>query len=250
MQGAGGLGCSLERHVCPFDALLLCDLLHRDVQGSAGARCPIIDLARVGTRVVDQLPECFPRRVTTDYDAKRVAADADDVGEIGRRIEAGLAHEGKTKDRYRYLHQRIAIGRGILRNLLRTQHTSGTGTVFTNNLLREIFLGGGGQRAHPDIGGSAGRPWHNQSHGAVGIALREYRCRDERENGDQYHSDARWHGSHPSSESGPIKTDGIVMKGLALVKFPLQYFCSRATLTTALMRLSSSSADIVNAGAR
>src|SRR5262245_62667386 len=106
MQGAGGLGCSLERHVCPFDALLLCDLLHRDVQGSAGARCSIVDLAGVGTRVVDQLPECFPRRVTTDYDAKRVAADADDVSEIGRRIEAGLAHEGKTKDRYRYLHQR------------------------------------------------------------------------------------------------------------------------------------------------
>src|SRR5215510_16364342 len=109
------------------------------MQGGAGSWRSIVDLAGIGTRVVDQLPECFTRRVTTHYDAKRVAADADDVGEIGRRIEAGLAHEGKTKDRYRYLHQRIAIGRGILRNLLRTQHASRTGTVFNDNLLPEIF---------------------------------------------------------------------------------------------------------------
>src|SRR5207344_1569984 len=102
-QSAGRFRRALERHVCPFETLLLCDLLHRDVQACASARRSIVDLAGIGACVVDQLLECFPGRVIADHDAERVTADTNDVRKVGGRIEAGLAHERKAEDRYRYL---------------------------------------------------------------------------------------------------------------------------------------------------
>src|SRR6516164_6574666 len=92
------LGVALERDVGPFDALPFRNLLHRDVEAGAGARCAIVDLAGVGLGVGEELLERLPRRISSHHDTERVTANTDDVGEIRARIESRLGHEGKAED--------------------------------------------------------------------------------------------------------------------------------------------------------
>jgi hypothetical protein len=73
--------------VRPLDALLLGDLLHRDVQARARARRAVIDLAGIGPGVVDEFAKRLPRRVGLHHDPEGVAGDVDDVGKILGRIE-------------------------------------------------------------------------------------------------------------------------------------------------------------------
>ncbi len=182
----------------PADAFLLRNLLHRDVQAGAGARRSIVDLAGIGPRVIEEFPEALPRRIVADDDAEGVAADADDVGKVVCRIQAHLTHEWQAKDGDRYLHQRVAVGRRVLGNLLRPQHASRTRPVFNDDLLLEIFFGSRSERPHPDIGGAARCPRHDQSHRPTGVILRGRRRRGEEENGNQYQHRTRLHDRCPS----------------------------------------------------
>ena len=58
----------------PFDAALLGDLLHGQMQGGAGAGRAVADLAGIGLGVGEEVLERRPGRVLLHHDAEGVAA--------------------------------------------------------------------------------------------------------------------------------------------------------------------------------
>jgi hypothetical protein len=67
-------------------------IFHRDVQAGASAGGAVAQLARIGSRVGNQVLPRLQRRVCTDDDAKGVASEMDDLGEIVEGIEIGFRH--------------------------------------------------------------------------------------------------------------------------------------------------------------
>ena len=96
-------------HLMP---LLLGDLLHGDVQAGAGAGRAVVELAGIGLGVGEEFAERLPRRLGFHNDAEGIAGEADDVGEVGRRIERHLGHERIAEDRDRDLRDGVAVGLG------------------------------------------------------------------------------------------------------------------------------------------
>src|SRR5262249_24789698 len=149
----------------PFDALPLCDLLHGDMETGAGTGRAVIDLARIGLRVSEELLERLPWRIISDHNAEGVAAYADDIGKVRARIEARLGHEWKAEDRDRDLRDRVAVGLRGCGHLAGSECARAARPVFDDDRLPKMLFGRGCERAHTDIGGTARRPWHDERHG-------------------------------------------------------------------------------------
>ena len=157
---------ALEWNVRPGDSVQLADLLHRDVWRSTGARRPISDLAGIRLGVRKEFLERFPGRITAHRDAERVAADADDVGEILCRIDRGFAQERIAEHRKRDLRNRVAVGIPACAELHRRKGRAGARPVLDHERLPEVLLGRAGERAENDVARAAG------GHGTISVTGR------------------------------------------------------------------------------
>jgi hypothetical protein len=186
-QGIHRIGIALERDVGPFDALPLGNLLHRDVEARAGARRAIVDVAGIDLRIGEELLERLPWRIIPHHHTERVPTDADDVGEICAWIEGRLRHEGKAEHRDRNLRDRVAVWFCARGHLSRRERARAARSVLDDDRLPEMLFGRARERAHADVGGTAGGPRHDEGHGSDRKILR-LRGADPRGKSDREHA--------------------------------------------------------------
>src|SRR4029453_8600472 len=113
--------------------------------------------SRVGGGPGHQLFESLELRAGRDDDSECVARDADDVADIGGRVPSDFLRVWNAKGSEWNLRYDISLG---ARRLQRddAERAAGTRLVLDHDRLRQVLGGGFGQRAHRDIGRSAGWP--------------------------------------------------------------------------------------------
>ena len=182
-QGVGGaaVGC-----VRPAQALQQADPLHRQLLRRADAERAVVQLARVGLGVGEQLGQRLPRRIGAHHDAHDVAGDLQDVGEVGDRVVGQrLVEQRLAQHAHMHLRDHVAVRLLVLQRY-RAQHARGAGLVLDHDRLAEFLRRRLRHDAEAGIGGPARAPRHDQLDRAFGKfrlgvgGKGQGRCADER----------------------------------------------------------------------
>ena len=177
----------------------------------------VVQLARIGLGVPDQLQDRFHRQGRPGDQHQLVDRDRRDRGKgfvwiIVELVEERLAAEGADRSH----QQRVAVGRRT-RDLLRSDGAAGAALVLDDDGLPESKLQPLRNQPRRGVGRSARREWHHELDGPIRIALRENeagRAGDHRGRGDgrKDRSDARNRSLPPVCHSDtPILANLVVL---------------------------------------
>ena len=154
-----------------FNAAFECDAFHGDVKRGANTGRTISDLARIGLGIGEEFFPILPGAIGLHHHPEKIAGQMDDIGEILHRVPGRAArHHREAEDGDGQLPDHIAIAALFLRHGRRGQGAAGTAAIVNNHLLSKIARSRFRQGAQLAIGGSAGRPGHDQANGAIGKA--------------------------------------------------------------------------------
>ena len=142
------------------------------MQRGAGARRRVGHLAGIGLGEIDHVLPGLERPFRAGGDAERVAGEMDDVGEILGRIPGHFLHQRQAEHRDRKLRDGVAVGLRRRRHGRRSDRAAAAGLVVDRDRLAQHLGGAFGDRAHRDVGRSAGRPRHDQGDRLGRIILR------------------------------------------------------------------------------
>ena len=175
-DGLHVVGITLEGYMGKLDTGALREFFHRQMRAGADAGGPIGEFLGVGLGVGHQVLDALDRRVGRYHQAKGVAGQAGDPGEIFQRVVSHLLHVRNAENAVRQLRQGVAVGLGV-DHLDGAQHAAGAGFGVDDDGLAQRLAGAFCQRAYDGVGGAAGRPGADVFDGSGRVSLRPHQGR-------------------------------------------------------------------------